>query len=163
MRIASIILLTILLMGCYSREPEKTGKEGQPIPDFKLMHSDTVTHFWSKDIKDDNPTVFVYFGTHCPYSRAEIQEIVDNIDDLSDIRFYLITPESLKDMAKYTESYHLYGMDNLMVGQDCESFFEKHFDANVVPYNFIYGKDHRLKAVFPGQVGVAEIKKYARD
>lgn len=163
MRIASIILITVFLFGCNSRVPDKTGKEGQPIPSFKFLLRDTVTHIFTSDIKTDKPVVIMYFGTHCPYSRATIQDIFDNIDDMDDIQFYMLTPDSLADLVKYSEAYHLYGFENLIVGQDCEYFLSNHFDVHYVPYTFIYGKDHKLKAAFGGQISSGDIIKYARE
>jgi len=155
-------MLSILFVGCSAREPEKTGKEGQPIPNFHMLLSDSVTHFWSSSIKADSPTVFVYFWTTCPYSRAEIQDLLDDIDNMEDIQFYFVTPNSYKQLEHYVTAYHLHGYKNLSVGMDTSQFFSKYFDNGAVPLTAIYGKDHRLKAAYVGQISSTEVKTYAK-
>ncbi|WPV67804.1 TlpA family protein disulfide reductase [Chitinophaga sp. LS1] len=163
MRNAIIFLLTILLIGCYARVPDVIGKEGQPIPGFKFLLRDGQSLVWTDTIKGNSPTVFLYFGTQCPYSRAEIQDIFDNMDEMQDIKFYFVTPDSLSYMQKVVDAYHLFGFSNLQVGQDCEYFISNHFDVHSVPTTLIYGKDHLLKAAFVGQINSGDITKYARE
>lgn len=162
MRLFIFLILGTLLMGCFARDPELTGKEGQPIPDFQILFPDSITYYSTSTIKGDSPTVFVYFWTNCAFSQAEINDIQDDIDNMSDIQFYLITPNSLKDLKRFIDQHHLYGYENLRVGIDTAQFINKHFNTTGVPFTTIYGKDHRLKAAYTGQISPIEIKAYAK-
>jgi hypothetical protein len=152
-------LIIQLFAGCYSRSPEKTGLEGKPLPSFNLLLVDSTTHFNTANIPTGKPVVLCLFGPHCPYSKAQIEEIIEDIDKLKDIQFYIFTPYPFAEMKKFYEHYQLNKYSNIITGVDYTNFFGKYFKATGVPYTAIYGKDKRLIKSFIGIIYSSHIKE----
>src|SRR5882724_10442606 len=93
-----ILLFSLAAAGCHSfPEPPKTGFEGKPMPDVKLGMVDSVQYFNTKDIPNGQPTVLFYFSPTCPYCRAQLKEMTENMDELKDTKVYIITYGRYKD------------------------------------------------------------------
>src|ERR1017187_9633529 len=129
MKIVTILLVLTNLSGCFSGTKEKTGLEGKPLPSFTLLLADSTTHFSTSDIPSGSPIVLFLFGPFCPYSRAEMEDIVNNIQSLKDIRFYIFTTASYPDFLRFYTDYHLNKYSNLTVGIDYNDFFSGYFKA----------------------------------
>lgn len=155
----TLLLLLLSLYSCYAREPEKTGQEGKSLPTFDVLLSDSTTYLNTRNIPDDRPFVFFYFGPYCPYSRAQMEEIIEDIDKLKDIRFYLLTNAPYRQMKDFYDHYNLGKYPNITVGRDFTGFFLKYFEVEGVPYLAVYGKDRRLRNAFKGEVYGKQIKK----
>lgn len=152
-----------MISGCYSREPEKTGMEGQSMPSFKILLADSSTYLDTKYIAKGKPTVLFYFGPHCPYSKAQIEEIIEDIDLLKNINFYVFTNWPFADMKKFNDTYKLNLFPNIKVGVDVNNFFADHFETPGVPYTAVYNSDKKLNSVFVGNVFGKQIKKAAEN
>lgn len=163
MKRLKIILALVILTGCFGKRPEKTGLEGKPLPSFKLFLADSITHFNTKSISTGKPIVFLYFGPYCPYSKAQVQEIIDNIESLKNVSFYFITSWQFRDLKKFYRKYYLEKYPNITAGVDYEDFFAGHFGAQGVPFIAIYGKDNRLKEAFIGEVDSKQILSVANN
>jgi len=157
-------LLTLLsLVGCYHAVPEKTGLEGKPLPEFSLLLTDSSTYFNTRGIPSGNPVVLFYFSPQCPYCRAQMGEIIENIHSLKNIRFYIFTDWSFPDMKAFYVHYQLNSYPNIIMGVDYANFFEGYFKVRGVPYIAIYGKNKLLKEAFNGKVDISQIKDAAED
>lgn len=156
-----LLLLTASLAGCYARVPEKTGLEGKPIPHYTILLSDSVSYYNTEHIKNGRPAVFVYFGTYCVFSRAQAQEIADDMDKMKNIDFYFVTTSEFKDMKKFYEEYKLDKFPNVKMGQDYTHFFPDYYEASGVPFIAIYGKDGKMVAAFEGKVSPRQIRNCA--
>jgi hypothetical protein len=148
----------IVLLGCYGTAPEKTGMEGKAIPSFQLLLADSSTYVDTKDIHVGKPTVFFYYGPHCPYSRAEMEEIIDEINTLKDVQIYAITHGSYTQMRKFYEHYQLNKYPNIVAGLDVKNFFGDYFKIIGVPFTAIYGKDGKMISAFTGKIYVKQIR-----
>jgi thiol-disulfide isomerase/thioredoxin len=155
-----LLLLIGFLFACNVQDPLETGKEGTPLPDFKIQ-VDTAWTYYAHEIQAGNPIVLVYFRTTCPYCRAEIEEILDDIDKLDEYKFYFVSADTLPEIKKFVKQYNLLGYSNVKVGQDVDRFFKTYFKSEGVPYTAIYNKDRKLNAAFFGKIGTREIKKYS--
>jgi len=162
-RILVYTLTATIFIGCFGKEPEKTGLEGKPLPSFKLFLADSTTYFDTKDIPSGKPVVLLYIGPHCPYSKSQIQEIVENIHSLKDIRFYVFTTWSFRELKKFYRISELNKYGNVVAGVDYTNFFADHFGAEGVPYMAIYGKDKLLRKAFIGKINSNQIKSIATD
>jgi thiol-disulfide isomerase/thioredoxin len=149
----------IVLISCSDREPENTGLEGKSLPSFKLLLTDSLTYIDTKDIPKEKPIVLLFYGPHCPYSRAEMQEIIDNMNTLKDIQFCVFTNGSFADMKEFNTHYNLYKYKNILSGLDYNNFFSEYFQITGVPYIAIYGKDSKLIKAFMGKIFSKQIKK----
>jgi hypothetical protein len=154
-----IFVIIAILCGCYSKEPEDTGFEGKPMPSFKILLIDSITYMDTKNIPKGKPVVLLYIGTHCPYSRAQIEEIMNEMNSLKNIQFYVFTESPFKELKKLSTHYRLDKYANIKAGYDYTHFFRNHFKITGVPYVAIYGKDKKLKKAFEGKIYSKEIKK----
>jgi hypothetical protein len=163
MRQIALLILGLYLAGCYSKQPEKTGLEGKPLPSFKLLLTDSTTYFDTKEITKGKPVALFLFGPHCPYSKAQMEEIIEDMDILKDIHFYIFTNWSFPEMKAFYSHYQVNKYPNITMGQDYKNFFVDHFEAKGVPYMAIYGKDLKLRKAFVGKIFGSQIKEIAED
>lgn len=157
----SIIL--IFLVSCYGRNPEKTGFEGQTVPSFKILLLDSTTYFDTKDIQINKPFVLFFFSPACPYCRAQMEQIIKDINLLKNIQFYIITNWSFEFTKQFNNHYRLNNYENLKIGTDYKNFFGGYFKAKGVPYLAIYGKDKKLKKAFIGNIDTKQLKLVAEE
>ena len=163
MKYISLFLLLSALVGCFAKDPLKTGLEGNPLPSFNLLLADSITHFNTSKIPTGRPIVLFYFGPHCPYSRAQMDNIVKDMAILKDIRFYIFTSYSFGEMKSFYNHYQLKKYLNITTGVDTENFFGNYFEARGVPYLAIYNKDKRLNKAFIGKMYGSQIKEVAEE
>jgi len=163
MKKIAFLLLLASLFGCYARDPVTTGQEGKLLPAFDMLLADSVTHLNTKNIPGDKPIVFFYFGPYCPYSRAQMDEIIQDMDILKDMRFYLLTYAPYGQMKDFYNHYALGKYPNITVGLDTARFFKNFYEIEGVPYLAVYGKDKRLKKAFIGEVYGRQIKRSGEE
>ncbi|MBO9203280.1 MULTISPECIES: TlpA family protein disulfide reductase [Niastella] len=158
--ICSIIFLA-LLMGCHGMTPEKTRHQGKLLPAFKLLLSDSLSYN-TGNIQEGKPSVLFYFRPNCPYSKAQMAEIIDNIDRVKDIQFYIFTSMPFADMIQFSKQYNLNKYKNITVGVDESNYFPHYFEVPGVPTIAIYSKEKKLNALFVGQTPLEQIKRLAK-
>lgn len=163
MKFIALLLIVAGLSGCYARDPEKSGKEGTLMPSFRLLLADSTTYLNTEKIAAGKPSVLFYFGPHCPYSHAQMENIIKNIDMLKDVNFYLLTTATFPEMKGFYDEYELGSYPNIKVGVDYTNFFGDYFEARGVPYLAIYGKDRKLNETFIGKVYGRQIRDVAEE
>jgi hypothetical protein len=151
----------MLLAGCYGRDPDKTGLEGKAMPEFNLLLTDSSTILNTKSIPAGQPAALFFFGPHCPYSRAQMKEIIDDMSRLKDIHFYVLTPAPFNQMRSFNNDFKLQQYPNITVGQDFKNFFADYFKTPGVPYMAIYGKNKKLNQCFIGKIYSRQIRDVA--
>ncbi len=155
------VLISITMMGCFGKQPENTKFRGTELPSFNILLTDSVSYINTKNIVTGKPVVILYFGPHCPYSRAQVEDMIHNMDLLKNINIYLITTWPYLELKKFYEHYQLSQFKNVTVGLDYENFFHEHYNAPGVPYMAIYTKDKKLSDVFVGEVEANKILEVA--
>lgn len=158
MKQISLILLLAILAGCYSAEPEKTGLEGKAMPSFKILLPDSTTYVDTKDIKTGKPVVIFYYSPHCPYSRAQMEEMIEEKDKLENVQLYLVTPVSFAEMKEFYNHYQLNKYPNIIAGCDYENFVGNYFKVLGYPYTAIYNNEKKLNKAFVGKIYTKQIK-----
>jgi thiol-disulfide isomerase/thioredoxin len=156
-----LVFAIFLILSCNSSQPTKTGLEGKTLPTFNLLLADSTTWFNTKNIPEGKPTVLISYSPRCPYCRAQMEEIVEDIDKLKEIQFYLITTYPFQEMKHFYAQYKLNKYNNIISGRDTANFLANYFEATAVPYLAIYGKEKKLKEVFVGKIYSSQIKKAA--
>lgn len=159
MKLITVFLCLVWICGCVERNPVKTGMEGKPLPSFNLLLPDSTTYFNTAEIRGGTPIVLYYFSPRCPYCHAQMEDIVDNISTLKDIKFYVITSWPFSEMNNFYKHYQLRQYPNITVGYDYTYFFEKFFKITGVPYTAIYAKDKKLREAFIGKISARLIRK----
>jgi len=155
------LLLFLLLAGCYSKEPVRTAHKGEPIPAFPLFLADSSTYFNTSSLPAGKPVVFFYFGPRCPYSRAQMEGIIDDMEKFKEVEWVIFTTSPFHEMKWFYKNYKLDTYPNVITGVDYTNFFIKYFEPPGVPYLAIYGPDKRLKAAFDGQTPVRQLRSIA--
>jgi thiol-disulfide isomerase/thioredoxin len=161
MKLSTIVFTFFFLASCYSRKPEKTGLEGKIMPSYDLLLSDSVTHYNTGNILPGKPTVLFFFGPHCPYSHAQMEEIIEYMDKLKGIQFYILTIFPFTEMKQFSNQYKLQKYPNVVTALDFTSSFGKYFEIPGVPYMVIYGKDKKMLGAFAGKINGSQIKEVA--
>jgi thiol-disulfide isomerase/thioredoxin len=162
-KIAFFVLTVVVMTGCNQGNAVKTGMEGKTMPSFALRLADSTSFFNTASIPAGKPSVLFLFSPFCPYCRAEMDGIIDNMQELKDVHFYLLTPWPFHDMKLFYAYYHLEKYPNLTVGVDTSNFFGKYIHAQGVPYTAFYGKDKKLDKVFVGKTDAGIIEDEAGD
>lgn len=159
MKCIFFIAIISMLVSCNSRLPNKTGFEGKALPDFKLLLLDSSTYLNTGSIPTGKPFTVIYIGTHCPYSKAQVEEIVERIKDLKGFSIYIITADSFREMNKLAKHYQLYQYENIVVGVDTKDAFGNFYKITGMPFTALYGKDKLLKKAFSGNLSSRIIEK----
>jgi hypothetical protein len=154
------LLLFILLSSCYGKTPPlKTGLEGKELPSFNLLLADSVTYFNTEALSIGIPIVMFYFGPNCPYSRAQMEEIINNIKIFGKTKFCIFTTWSFNEMKDFYNYYKLYKYPNILTGVDYSNSFATYFKAMGVPYLAIYNKNRKLNHAFVGKMNSHQLKQ----
>jgi thiol-disulfide isomerase/thioredoxin len=155
-------LMVILVFGCYGIDPVNTTHIGKKLPSFNILDKDS-TVFSTQQIPEGQPLVLFYFSPYCPYCRAQMEDIIGNIESLKDIKFYMVTSFPYQDMVKFLKHYKVEKYPNISVGVDMQNYFSSYFDAKGVPATAIFNKEKKLNAFFMGQMDVRQIKEVAEQ
>jgi hypothetical protein len=159
MKQAIVLLIITALFGCYGSEPEKTGLEGKPLPSFKLLLTDSTTYIDTKNIPKGKPIVLFYYGPYCPYSKAQMEEIIDDINVFNNVQIYVFMTGRFRDMKTFYTHYRLDKYKNIVAGLDFSGFFRQYFELIGVPFIAIYNKDMKLNKAFVGKINSKQIIK----
>jgi hypothetical protein len=144
-------------MSCFSREPENTSRKGERLPSFKILLMDSTSVLDTKDIAANKSFVFFYFGPHCPYSRAQMKEILGNIEKLKSYNFYVISGWPYSELKDFYNHYQLYKYSNITVGYDYTHVFTEYLNIKGVPYLAVYNDDKILKESFAGKTNSKQL------
>lgn len=163
MKYLSLTLIIIKLMACKNDSVTQTGFEGKSLPEFTMQLADSVTILNTKSIPDDKPIVLFYFSPECPYCRTQIEDIVKNMNQLENIRFYVLTAYPFEQMKSFYNQYQLYKYSNVKVGIDNTKFFQQYYKISGVPYTNIYNNKKILHRVFNGVISSKQLKEIAEQ
>ncbi|TWI87776.1 TlpA family protein disulfide reductase [Chitinophaga japonensis] len=158
MRQLLIFGVLIGLFACVKQQQSRTGLEGTQLPSFNLLLMDSTNRFSTDSLPEGKPVVLFYFSPDCPYCKAQTEAILANIYSLKNIQFCILTYASFSETKNYYERYELEKYPNIIVGQDCDTFFGRHFNATQVPYLAIYDDKKLLKQIVIGKVSADDIK-----
>src|SRR5690349_14252018 len=101
MKLLLLLFITASLTGCYSVDPQKTGKEGQPMPDFNMLLTDSITWINPNQKHTNNPIALFYFSPYCPYCNTQTKEILEDMDRLKEIQFYLVSRFPMSSIKEF--------------------------------------------------------------
>lgn len=133
--------------------------EGKPIPSFSLLLPDSSSISINAKSISGKPTVLYLFRPGCPYCRAQMNDIVNEIKELKDIRFYIFTNVSFKEMKKFYDHFELNKYPNITTGFDSDNFFQRYYSTTSVPYLALYNRESTLNRVYEGKTSINLIKQ----
>jgi hypothetical protein len=151
MKQISLFFIIIVLAGCFGTEPQKTGKEGKPLPDFSILLTDSITWLHSRDIPAYKPFVLFIFSPNCPFCKAQTKKIIQDKELLGDIHFYFISRFPLSAVKAYSKEFQLDKEPNITVCLDSANFVNDYLEAPGFPFMAVYGKNKKLNQAFLGK------------
>jgi thiol-disulfide isomerase/thioredoxin len=163
MKQITLIIIIACLEGCFGAEPQKTGKEGKPLPQFSLLLTDSITWINTAQLPTGKPIAIYYFSPYCPYCKAQTEEIIEDMDKLKDINFYFISRFPMPTIKAFQKAYQLNKYANIITSMDTSSFASDYFEISAVPYIAIYNKNKKLNKTFIGKIYSSQIKKVAEE
>jgi thiol-disulfide isomerase/thioredoxin len=157
-----VTIIIISLFGCNRVEPVRTGFEGKPLPSFKLLLSDSTTYNMV-DVKEEKPIILFYYSPDCPYCKAQMEEMIGNIEEFKNTQLYVITDRSYSEMKTFIKKYKLNKYRNIVAGIDINRFIEPYYSLSGVPFTAIYDKNKILKEAYIGKIKSKYISKGLDD
>lgn len=161
-KIAVFTLCVVLSFNC-RRPTVKTGLEGKPMPHFSMLLMDSISSISTAAIPMGEPVVFFYFSPYCPYCKAQMAKMIANIEELKNIKVYMISDFPISKIKSFYKEFELGSYPNIITGYDPVQFFASYFRPPGFPYTAIYGKDKKLKGVYLGPAVVHDIASIANE
>lgn len=115
--------------------------------------------FSNKDLKENTPTVFLYFNSECEHCQSEAEQISDNIEKFARIQLVFISFEEPKKIAAFAKKYKLDHYDAITFLCDKQVSFAITFDVKSLPTVVIYDKNKKLVEKIKGEVKIENILK----
>jgi len=140
------------------RPPFKTGYEGKSLPAFNILLPDSSTLFNTANIPKGTPLVLMYFLPNCPYSQGEMKNIINNISNFRNIRFFICTSQPLEQLKGFYTYFNLDKYPNITAGVDFKHFVPDYFKPMAVPFTMIYNKNQQLTKAFVGTLPSKQIE-----
>jgi thiol-disulfide isomerase/thioredoxin len=131
-----------------SPKPYKTGMEGKPLPPFAIQLLDSTSFVHSEDLSEGKNLVLFYFSPTCPYCRAQMRDMINNIERFKDKELCILTNADLKSIKGFSEYFKLNRLNNVIVGRDTGSVVLITYRQMRVPFTAFYDKNKKLKAAY---------------
>ena len=148
------ISFLLLLCACYGRKPDKTGLEGQPMPELKLVALDSTTQFSTTQIPAGKTTILFSFEPWCPFCKAQTDELVNKMDKFKNVDIYMLSSSPYSMIEEYKKHYKLSAFPNVKIFVDSSKSLRQYFNDGRIPFTAIYGPDKKLKQAFIGKSNV---------
>lgn len=125
-----------------------------PAFDIRLPDSGVFNTYY---IPEGRASVIMYFSPDCDHCEMQVDTFINHMDELRQVRFYLVTPLSLAQLRSFRDKLHLKRYPNIVTGRDEYSFIPKFFGVSYVPYIVVYDKQKKLVRSFEGGVKMADL------
>jgi thioredoxin-related protein len=148
------LLISIFLTACRQNEttkPYKTGMEGKPLPEFAIQLLDSVSYLHSKDIPDGKKLIVFYYSPTCPYCRAQMRDMKNNIEKFKDEQLYILTDADLSSIKKFVSYFDLQNYKNVTIGRDTGGVIQQNYGLESVPFTAFFDKNKKLKVAYSGR------------
>lgn len=156
MRFYLFIIIPVFFASCFGTPLQKTGKEGQKLPDFNILLANN-TSLNTRDIPAGKPIILFYMSPYCPYCNKQTKDILGEMEEFSDVQFLFVTSYQLEEMEKFKKEFNLSKYPNITSGVDTASFIHNYFPAEGVPYTAVYNKNKKLNKTFLGPLTVRQL------
>jgi peroxiredoxin len=155
LQICAILFMAVAWIACQEVKPEltKTGMEGKPLPAFAIQLLDSTSFLHSENLPKGKNLVLFYFSPTCPYCRAQMRDMLNNIERFKDKELCILTNEDLKSTNAFARYFKLNGLNNVFVGVDTGSIVMKTYGLRAVPFTAYFDKNKQLKALYSGRMG----------
>jgi thiol-disulfide isomerase/thioredoxin len=159
----SLLFIAVTWLACQDQTTQqvyKTGMEGKPIPAFAIQLLDSTSFVQSKDISEGKPLILFYFSTTCPYCRAQMRDMVDNIESLRNEQLCVITNDNLHSIKAFSDYFKLKKLNNVIVGRDTGSVVFNTYRLMTVPFTALYDKNKQLSVAYMGRMNANSLFRH---
>jgi hypothetical protein len=162
-RITIIILilssLTYLMYGIIRKSGEKSTIERRisSLPDFSFVDLNG-SGFYSRDIKE-GPVLIVKFHPECEHCQYEVSEILNSKIPHSRTKVLFITNSSKENSIRFFSQFDKSKLVYSSILLDTAYIFSEIFGKDIVPSNYIYDTELKLKEVLYGEYKVDVLEK----
>lgn len=157
-----LILGTIAFMGykviSKINHKKEVAEHIKTIPSFSYSTIDGKL-FSNKDLKDNSPTVFLYFNSECEHCQSEAEQIRDNVEKFASVQLVFISFEEPEKITAFAKKYKLDHYDAITFLCDKQVSFATTFDVSGLPTVVIYDKNMKLIEKIKGQIKIENILK----
>lgn len=123
------------------------------LPAFNIMMPDSVTIFNTYNIPDGKRVALFFFSPDCGHCHRTTQRIIDSMEMLQDVMFYMFTPmHDMNEIEKFKTRFRLNEFKNIVVvGRDYEFFFGSYYKVRVVPDIALYDAHKKFVKLIQGE------------
>lgn len=115
--------------------------------------------FSNESLKNNIPTLFIYFNSECEFCNHEAEMIKENILAFKDIQIVFISFEKPESIKLFAQKHKLLNYDSIHFIYDVKADFAVTFDVKSLPSLILYDKSQNLIERFKGQVKAETILK----
>jgi peroxiredoxin len=115
--------------------------------------------FTNRNLKQDTPTLFVYFNSDCDYCNGEAQMIQENVEKFHDFQLVFISFEKKETIKAFATKYKLISYDNIHFLSDTKVVFATTFDVKSMPSLVLYDRLNKLIEKIKGQTKIESVLK----
>jgi len=127
------------------------------MPQFDLLLPDSATIVRSETFPVGSPILVIFFSPDCEHCQEETKSIVENIDQLRNIKIYFVTIDPIDRLKVFNDYYHLARYPNITVGRDYKFGFPKSFPITTTPYMVLYNRNKQQKSIIKGRTDISNL------
>lgn len=160
---AAIIFIGILCFFGYQiiskiKHKNQIANNIKTIPTFTFQDLNGLV-FSNQNLKNNTPTVFIYFNTGCEFCQGETIMIKENIRKLNGVQIIFISFEKPEIIKKFALKYKLLHHDNISFLCDSKISFSTIFDVKSLPCLVLYDRNQKLIEKIKGQTKAETLLK----
>ena len=129
------------------------------VPPFKLLLTDSSSHFTKEDLPKKTPVMLMLFSPDCDHCKQETEDIIKNIDAFKKVQVIMSTTLPFNKMLDFYNNYDLKRFDNIIVGKDVNYLLPVFYDIRNLPFLAFYNKKKELISVFSGALPINKVIK----
>ncbi|WEK37815.1 MAG: redoxin domain-containing protein [Candidatus Pseudobacter hemicellulosilyticus] len=157
---AALVVAVVLSLTFWPATPSY---EGLPpgidqVPAVKMLQADSQTIKVTDYVKGA-PTIFFYFDEDCHTCQQETQSIIDSMQYLKEVRFFLLSLNSLPRIERFKSRYHLADYPNVVVGKDHTYSIASLFKLDGIPAMVVYDRKGQITKIYEGGATATELLK----
>jgi thiol-disulfide isomerase/thioredoxin len=154
LQLGFLLFMAVTWLACQEEKPQivKTGMEGKPLPAFNIQLLDGTSFIHSENLPGGKNLVLFYFKPTCPYCRAQMRDMLNNMERFKDKELCILTNEGLKGAKDFARYFKLNSFNNVIVGRDTGSVVLKTYRILGVPLTAYFDKNRQLKTLYSGRM-----------
>jgi thioredoxin-related protein len=154
------LLVAVFVTACKENKitkPYVTGMEGKPLPEFAIQLLDSVSYLHSKDIPGGKKLIVFYYSPTCPYCRAQMRDMTNNMEKFKDEQLYVLTDANLSSIKTFVSYFDLQNFKNVTIGRDTAGAILQKYGLISVPFTALFDKNKNLKVAYSGRTNSSSL------